>query len=114
MQSALCLSRTHHTQASVLMRTISVPVSPTATTREVTARVSRAVAQSHLAINLKGTLKTYPGSVHWHIVKSGEKGTLELTFWPSKRSLWFKISAGRQAAWIDEVLPALAKLLENS
>jgi hypothetical protein len=95
------------------MRTIPISLAADVTTQVVIARISSAVAELNLRIKSKGTLVTYPGSIHWHIVKQSSKGTLELTYWPSKQLLWFKISAGRQAGWIDAVLPILSRSLES-
>ena len=58
-----------------------------------------------LTLVLKGTLAKYPGCVHWHFKRGRLPGTLEVTWWKSR--LWFKISAGRDAAWMDNVIEKL-------
>jgi hypothetical protein len=45
--------------------------------------------------------------------KERERGTLELTWWPGKRRLWFKIQAGRTGDWIDEAIPTLSKRIRR-
>ena len=75
--------------------------------------VVRAVEGSGAAVGLGVTLRTslvsFPGSVHWHFRKHGERrGTLEMTFWPERRRLWVKIQAGRRAGWIRGAMEALA------
>jgi hypothetical protein len=54
-------------------------------------------------------LKTYPGSLHWHLTKPGQAGTLELTWWPKGQRLWAKVASNREAPWIDQALQELAK-----
>jgi predicted kinase len=43
----------------------------------------------------------------------GQKGVLELTWWPNERRLWFKVAKNRHAPWIDVALPKFAFLLEH-
>jgi len=38
-------------------------------------------------------------------------GTLELTWWPAKRRLCFKIQSTRAAWWMNELLPTLKSRL---
>ena len=52
---------------------------------------------------LKGTLAQYPGCVHWHVKQGRERGTLEITFWPAERRLWFKVAEGRRGEWMEFV-----------
>jgi hypothetical protein len=49
-------------------------------------------------------LKKYPGCTHWHLVKSGAKGTLEATFWPEQKRLWFSVHDNRCADWHGETI----------
>jgi hypothetical protein len=68
-----------------------------------------------LQLSLKGTLAQYPGSVHWHFKQGGQRGTLELTWWEKENRLWFKVAAGRSAAWIDaELLADLSKQIQQA
>ena len=62
---------------------------------------------------LRGTLKSYPGSIHWHYKRGKQPGTLEITWWPAKPRLWIKVAAGRSANWIDEIIPLLKRRLEE-
>ncbi len=41
--------------------------------------------------HLRGILRTYPGSKHWHFQKPGERGTLEATLWPARNQVWFSV-----------------------
>jgi hypothetical protein len=62
---------------------------------------------------LKDTLKKYPGCIHWHYQQAGQRGTLEITLWPDKRRLWFKVAARRQADWIGEAIARLKPAIES-
>jgi len=51
-----------------------------------------ALCRSHcLSVTMKSTLAKYPGSIHWHIKKERERGTLEATSWPAKCRVWFSM-----------------------
>ena len=52
----------------------------------------------------ESTLKQYPGCVHWHLNKPGEKGTLEATWWPKKRKFWLAVHENRRADWQEQVM----------
>jgi hypothetical protein len=65
-----------------------------------------------LQIGLRGTLKQYPGSRHWHFQRRRTPGTLELTVWPQQRRVWFAIRQNRWADWIDEALSQMRSQLE--
>jgi hypothetical protein len=89
-----------------------VPVPNGTDTAQVEQTVASCCAADGLRNTLKGTLARYPGSVHWHYAQPRERGTLEITWWPRAERLWFKVSRGRSAPWIDERLPALQQALQ--
>jgi len=66
-----------------------------------------------LSVNLKGSLAKYPGCVHWHFKRDGQRGTLEITLWASARRIWFSIHTGRTGAWIEETVTRLKEDLER-
>ncbi|MEM6563863.1 MAG: hypothetical protein AAF665_05415 [Pseudomonadota bacterium] len=71
-----------------------------------------------LELQMKTSLKQYPGCTHWHFKRSSERGILELTWWPGeaeKRAsrLWLSIHGNRQAEWISELIPKLKALIEK-
>src|SRR5260221_5505740 len=71
------------------------------------------LAESYgLHIRMQSTLRTYPGSIHWHLEKPGERGTLEITFWPAGKRAWFSVQARRRADWIENILPQFKAELE--
>jgi hypothetical protein len=95
------------------MTEIDIHVSDVEPTDATIARVDAAVAAHGLIVTMKGHLKTYPGSTHWHCKLGREPGTLEITLWPAKRRLWFKIHPGRRGEWMTHVLPSLQRALET-
>ena len=76
-------------------------------------RAEAAFARHGLQVAMKGTLRTHPGCVHWHLKNGGAAGTLEFTVWPDRRRAWFQVQGGRAAGWIGDVLPALKAELER-
>jgi hypothetical protein len=80
---------------------------------EVLDRLESTVSANGLRIALRGELREYPGSVHWHLKLQSEPGTLELTAWPAGQRVWFHVHRGRRAAWIEELLPVLQTTAER-
>jgi hypothetical protein len=80
---------------------------------DVIRRVESTLAAHGLTMRSRGSVKSYPGCTHWHWRSGRQSGTLEVTLWPARRRLWLKVQAGRRAAWIDQVVPALKAALEN-
>jgi hypothetical protein len=89
------------------MEEIEVPVNPQGREEQLALLIEEAVTHYGLQIRMKGTLRMYPGSQHWHVCKPGEKGTLEVTLWPAGKRLWFSVQARRRAEWIAEIIPLL-------
>ncbi len=77
------------------------------------ALIENCCAENNLQIALKGTLAKYPGCVHWHLKQGKQRGTLEVTWWPSQRRLWLSIQAGRRADWIEEAAAHLKRAIEE-
>jgi len=75
--------------------------------------IERACSKRGLSIAIKGSLKGYPGCVHWHYKKQPEKGTLEITLYPKARRIWAQVQDGRRAPWIVEELPRLQREVEG-
>jgi hypothetical protein len=82
-------------------------------TESVIRVVEQICASKELTCSLKGTLISYPGSVHWHFKRGRQKGTLEMTWWESGHRLWFKVANGRTSEWILESLPQLKEQIEK-
>jgi hypothetical protein len=80
----------------------------------IVINVVERVCRTHQLIHtLKGTLASYPGSVHWHFKKGKQKGILEITWWQSKNRLWFKVAGGRTGKWIEESMPQIKEEIQK-
>ncbi len=79
----------------------------------VIRRVESVLTSHGLTMHSRGTVKSYPGCTHWHFKDGKHAGTLEVTYWPAKRRVWFKVQAKRTAAWIDQLVPVLKEDLEK-
>jgi hypothetical protein len=93
---------------------LDVPVPAGADLAHIEQAVARTCAEAGLRNTLRGTLASYPGSTHWHYAHARERGTLELTWWPAKPRLWFKVSAGRAKPWLTALLPQLQQSLTTA
>lgn len=69
--------------------------------------VARTCREADLRRTFTGTLAKYPGCIHWHFTHPPQRGTLELTWWPTRQRLWFKVGASRSQPWITALLPEL-------
>jgi hypothetical protein len=67
-----------------------------------------------LRVSTRATLSSYPGSIHWHLKRGIQPGTLELTLWEAKRRVWASVQDGRRAAWMDEDLPRVKEAVETA
>jgi hypothetical protein len=66
-----------------------------------------------LSVSMKGTLKKFPGSIHWHLKKGRERGTLEVTLLPAERRLWFSMHENRSAPWVVKTAHEFKRNLEG-
>jgi len=94
----------------VPMREIQISLSSEVNFREIERSIDQAISDSGLTITMRGSLRKFPGSIHWHLKHGRETGTLEVTFWPQQRRAWFTIQSRRQGAWIEQQI----KLLDNT
>lgn len=78
------------------------------------ARIERAAAEAGLDVGERMTLRTFPGSLHWHLRRPGTKGVLELTYWPIQHRAWFAVHSNRQASWIAPAIERLRVTLEQA
>ena len=92
---------------------VNIEVPENANTDIVVDSVERVCLQHQLNCTLKGALARYSGSIHWHFKRGKQKGTLEITWWESKKRLWFKVADGRTGKWIEESLPQIKAALEK-
>ena len=89
------------------MREIEIPLTGGA------PRIDRSIAHSGLSIVMRGSLKKFPGSVHWHVKRGKEGGTLKITYWPERNRAWFTVQNGRKGQWIDPAIEDLMKRLKK-
>ena len=59
------------------------------------AALERCFVACELRVALKGTAKAYPGSVHWHLKRGKQPGTVEVTLWAARRRLWVSVHGNR-------------------
>lgn len=95
------------------MEEIEVAASPIGKEEQLTLLIEGAADHYGLQICMKGTLRTYPGSKHWHLQKPGKRGTLEVTLWPEGNRVWFSVQSERRATWIDEILSDMQAWIEG-
>ena len=89
------------------MDTVELAISTSHDSDALIAQIERAATAEGLDIGKRLTLRTFPGSIHWHLRRPNTKGVLELTYWPSQGRLWFAVHANRRAEWIA---PAIERL----
>jgi len=99
--------------AGKYMEETEINVNPAVTEERLATLIEEAATRYGLRIHMKGTLRTYPGSQHWHLHKPGERGTLEVTLWSARKRLWLSVQAGRRANWITELLAQFKAWLEE-
>lgn len=75
--------------------------------------VEQVCADAGLTATLVGTLKSYPGSTHWHFKKGRERGVLEITVHPGEHRLWLSARPGRDAPWIAEAFRDIGEKLRT-
>jgi hypothetical protein len=95
------------------MRNIEIRLPSGVSSRRLVRAIDRAIDVAGLTITLRGSLKAYPGCVHWHLKTGRESGTLEITFWPREQRAWFSIQNGRKARWIGEKMNALGMRIDD-
>lgn len=95
------------------MEEIEIHIDPAAIKEQLTSLLEGAIAHFGLVIRMRGTLRTYPGSEHWHIYKPGARGTLEVTIWPEGKRAWFSVQSRRRAEWIVDIVPQLKAWVEG-
>ena len=94
------------------MQVVEIELPPRVNLSKVEKSIDETLAAVGLQVSLRGTLKKFPGCIHWHLKSPGMLGTLELTLWPQQHRAWISIQSGRAADWITETLPEIQKLLE--
>lgn len=76
-------------------------------------RFHAAVAAMALTVHNEVSLRSIPGSRHWHVRKPGVAGTLEATWLPAERRFWFSVHDNRAGDWIETAIVSLSKELQT-
>lgn len=83
----------------------------------VEAVIDEVCVSEALTITMKGALKMFPGSTHWHLKHGKERGILEVTWWPrpgetEPARLWLSAHGNRMAEWVEPRMPHLKAVIE--
>jgi len=96
------------------MKTYEVRIDPRCDLSRAEDVVEECCRKAGLEVTMKSTLRSYPGSIHWHFKRPGEtRGSLEITLWRERRRAWFSVHDGRGAAWIDDAVNSLRRSIES-
>ncbi|MEP6756710.1 MAG: hypothetical protein ABJA67_14485 [Chthonomonadales bacterium] len=67
-----------------------------------------------LQISMRAELKTFPGSMHWHLKKPRQTGKLEVTLWPRENRLWISYHDNRVGdGWVVQTARELTGQLSE-
>jgi hypothetical protein len=94
------------------MKNLEVAVPASTSLDGLDRLIEACCSREGLHLVMRDSLAKYPGCIHWHFRRPGEKGTLEVTLWPSSRRLWLSVQSGRTAAWIPPMMRRLATEFE--
>jgi hypothetical protein len=90
-----------------------VPIHLPRGVQNVERAIDRAIADTGLTVVLRGSLKKFPGCVHWHTKRGRESGTLEITYWPGEHRAWFTIQSGRKGEWIEDGMRGILRVIRR-
>ncbi len=71
-------------------------------------KVEGLAQELNLTITLCGTLKSFPGSIHWHMKQGKAQGVLEVTV--HKDRAWISVQDGRKGEWIEDAIKKMLAL----
>ena len=92
------------------MKELPIHLPAGASMTQIERAIDQAIAACGLAVTLRGTLRRFPKSVHWHVKRGRERGTLEITLWPRESRAWFTIQDGRR--WISAMTQLLCDMIQ--
>lgn len=96
------------------MTAFEIPMPACSDPGAVERLVESVCAGGGLEPTMKGTLRAYPGSIHWHYKQGREAGVLEATYWPAANRLWLSVQDGRRGVWTCSTATGLAETLSES
>ena len=79
------------------MRDIEILLPSNCEVDNIAQATDAALFEVGLRVTMRDTFKKYPGRIYWHAKHGCETRTLEVTFWPKKRRVWFTVQSGRNA-----------------
>jgi len=88
-----------------------IPLPAGLTLAEAARWIEADCAAEDLRVGSRGTLATYPGSIHWHLKRGQEMGTLEVTLLNRERRIHLSVHKNRTAPWTEATLERLASSL---
>lgn len=100
-------------ERSLFLREVEFRIPEERNLNRAEALIERVCAERGLHVAMKGSLASYPGSIHWHFKKNKEKGTMEITLLKKDHRIWAQVQDGRKADWIDKELPGLRRAVEK-
>ena len=66
---------------------------------------------TELMVIMKGSLKSLPKNIHWHLKKGRENGVLEITLITATREVILSCKINRTAVWIPGAMRELKEKL---
>jgi len=94
--------------------TVNVKLPPRADLAAAERLVESTCRSRGLSEGMKTTLRSYPGSIHWHFTKEGERGTIEVTLWKKEKRLWINVHDNRASPWTSKEAGRLKSALEGA
>jgi hypothetical protein len=79
-----------------------VPLATGTTLEQIVAWLAHYGENSGLTIRSQGTLRTVPGSTHWHLTRGRGSGTIELTYDPRHWLVIVAVHDNRRGTWAGE------------
>jgi hypothetical protein len=83
---------------------------------QVEVALARFASERQVLVRNMGSLRTFPGSVHWHLSRRGAgQGTVEITLLQQQGLLRASVHENRQGTWagdgLDELVAAIVRYL---
>ncbi len=76
--------------------------------RDWPTKVESVAQELDLTITSRSTLKSFPGSIHWHMKQGKTRGVLEVTL--HKDQAWISVQDGRKGEWIEDAIKKMLAL----
>ena len=90
-----------------------IAIAPGVPLAQVAQNIENFVEAAGLRVTTRTTLAEFPGSIHWHIKRGKEAGTLEATLFNRERRIGLNVRKGREGVWTAAALEALGAALNE-